>query len=385
MRVNDAVWVTDSPALVSPGEKMLGEGELSGLRLAVKDLFDIKGAVTGFGNPDWAATHEPAECTATAVQKLLAAGATYVGKTQTDELAYSLNGANVHYGTPVNPVAPDRLPGGSSSGSAVAVASGEADIGLGTDTGGSIRVPASYCGLYGLRPSWGVIDISAVQELAFHFDTVGLLTRDAEILARAADVLLPKQPVTEFSEVCVLEPEGVDFRANMIESHLSSLGLKATSQILSADIMGRASEAFRVLQGRDIWRRHGDWITRVRPNIASDIQSRLDWCATLTQEDENKAIQARKRIVEWLNELSHHSKRLICLPSTPGASPMLTLTGEPLAAYRTRLMGMTALAGLWSAPVVALPWFEQEGAPWGISLIASPHNDRSLMALICNG
>lgn len=385
MRVDDAVWVTDSPVLASYHEEALREGALSGLRMAVKDLFDIEGAVTGFGNPDWAATHEPAERTATAVQKLLAAGASYVGKTQTDELAYSLNGANIHYGTPVNPVAPDRLPGGSSSGSAVAVASDEADIGLGTDTGGSIRVPASYCGLYGLRPSWGVIDISAVQELAYHFDTVGLLTRNADILARAADVLLPEQPVTHFSDVCVFEPEGVDFSADMVESHLSSLGLKATSQPLSADMMARASEAFRVLQGRDIWRRHGDWITRVHPNIASDIQSRLDWCATLTQEDEDKAIQERTRIVEWLNESSHDGKRLICLPSTPGASPLLTLTGEPLAAYRTRLMGMTALAGLWRAPVAALPWLEQEGAPWGVSLMAAPHNDRSLMALINNG
>jgi len=384
MRVDDAVWVTNSPSLISSGEETLGKGELSGLRLAVKDLFDIKGAVTGFGNPDWAATHEPAERTATAVQKLLAAGATYVGKTQTDELAYSLNGANIHYGTPVNPAARDRLPGGSSSGSAVAVALGEADIGLGTDTGGSIRVPASYCGLYGLRPSWGVIDISAVQALAYHFDTVGLLTRDVDVLVRAADVLLPNQPVAQFSEVCVLEPEGVDFSADMIESHLSSLGLKATSKPLSADMMARASEAFRVIQGRDIWRCHGDWITRVHPHIARDIKSRLDWCATLTQEDENKAIQERKRIVEWLNESSHHGERLICLPSTPGASPLLTLTGEPLAAYRTRLMGMTALAGLWSAPVAALPWLEQEGAPWGISLMAAPHNDRSLITLLSN-
>ncbi|GLT90305.1 hypothetical protein SLE2022_082470 [Rubroshorea leprosula] len=125
---------------------------LSGLTFAIKGIFDVNGYVTGFGNPDWARTHPAATSTAPAVLAVLGGGATCVGKTVMDEMAYSINGENKHYGTPRNPCAPDTVPGGSSSGSAVAVAAKLVDFSLGTDTGGSVRVPASYCGILGLRP-----------------------------------------------------------------------------------------------------------------------------------------------------------------------------------------------------------------------------------------
>ncbi|GIL60003.1 hypothetical protein Vafri_14638 [Volvox africanus] len=157
-------------SLIVPG---VAEGPLRGLSFAVKDLFDVAGHLTGFGNPIWLETHPPATHTAPAVQALLNAGATLRGKTHMDELAYSLNGENVHYGTPINPAAPGRIPGGSSSGSAVAVACGDVDIGLGTDTGGSIRVPASFCGLLGIRPSWGRVSAEGTAALAPSFTTPG--------------------------------------------------------------------------------------------------------------------------------------------------------------------------------------------------------------------
>src|SRR5690606_37246293 len=165
-------------------------GPLAGLRLAVKDLFDVAGMPTGAGNPRWLETHEAPDADAEAVARLRAAGASLVGKTITDELAWSLNGSNAHYGTPDNPAAPGRLPGGSSSGSASAVASGLADIGLGTDTGGSIRVPASYCGLFGLRPTHGRVPLEGAVPLAASFDTAGVFTRDAATLRKASETLL---------------------------------------------------------------------------------------------------------------------------------------------------------------------------------------------------
>ena len=165
-------------------------GPLSGLTFAAKDLFDIEGHVTGAGNPDWLATHAPAPATASAVRKLLEAGASLQGKTITDELAYSLAGVNMHYGTPVNPACPDRLPGGSSSGSASAVAGGLVDTALGTDTGGSIRVPANNCGLYGIRTTHGQVAKDGLVPLADSFDTVGWFARDARTLARVGEVLL---------------------------------------------------------------------------------------------------------------------------------------------------------------------------------------------------
>ena len=165
------------------------EGPLSGLRFAAKDIFDVAGSVTGCGNPDWARSHGPADAHSAAVQALLDAGAHLVGKTITDEFAYSLNGINHHYGAPTNSNAPGRITGGSSSGSASAVAGGAVETALGSDTGGSVRIPASYCGLYGIRPTHGRISLEGVMPLAPSLDTVGWFARDAELLRRVGEVL----------------------------------------------------------------------------------------------------------------------------------------------------------------------------------------------------
>src|SRR3954454_12128650 len=171
-------------------------GSLDGLSFAVKDLIDIGGHKTGCGNPTWRDTHPPASVNAVCVEQLLEAGARCVGKTVSDELAFSLLGENHFYGTPLNPKAPDRVPGGSSSGSASAVACGMADFALGTDTGGSVRVPASNCGIWGFRPSHGFISVAGVNPFAPTFDTVGILAASAEILQRAASGLLACPPST---------------------------------------------------------------------------------------------------------------------------------------------------------------------------------------------
>src|SRR5579872_6848015 len=167
-------------------------GPLHGLTFAAKDVFDVAGYRTGNGNPVWLQTHTPAARTASAIERLIAAGSTMVGKTQTDEMAYSLNGENVHYGTPTNPRAPGRIPGGSSSGSAVAVAGGLVDFALGTDCGGSVRLPASFCGIYGLRPTHGLIATDGVIDLAKSFDTVGWFARDPQTMRRVGEVLVPR-------------------------------------------------------------------------------------------------------------------------------------------------------------------------------------------------
>ena len=169
-------------------------GPLAGLTFAAKDLFDVAGHVTGAGNPDWLASHPPAARTAPVVQRLVDAGATMIGKTHTDELSRGIFGENAHYGTPINPKAPDRVPGGSSSGSAAAVAGGLVDFALGTDTGGSVRVPASFCGLYGIRPTHGRLPFDGVMAQAPSFDTIGWFAREPQLLARIATVLLGIEP-----------------------------------------------------------------------------------------------------------------------------------------------------------------------------------------------
>lgn len=362
-------------------------GPLSGLRLGVKDLFDIAGIATGAGNPDWLRSHSVPQHTASAVQKLRDAGAQLLGKTQTDELAYSLNGLNKHYGAPVNPRAPARLPGGSSSGSAVAVASGEIDIGLGTDTGGSIRVPASYNGLYGLRPTHGVIAMDHTVPLAPRFDTAGWLTRSADILQKVGEVLLPAQtPLqTDGLRVKVLvphfsqQPFWQDAHNQWLLQHHRLLKPVASIAVSEA-WCEQASACFRVLQGRDIWRSHGDWITRTAPQFADDISARFAWCATLTDADEAQAWRTQQQCIKvisgWFDDAD-----IVVMPTTPGAAPLLTASAEWMAEYRNRLMGLTAPAGLAGLPQLHLPVLSDDGAPWGISLLGKPHYDRSLLKL----
>src|SRR5215210_9424030 len=190
-RTQRPVTATESGAFVETIELgSIASGPLDGLNFAVKDLIDIGSHKTGCGNPSWRDTHPVATANAVCVEQLLSAGTRCVGKTVCDELAFSLIGENYFYGTPLNPKAPDRVPGGSSSGSASAVACGLADFALGTDTGGSVRVPASNCGIWGLRPSHGFISVAGVNPFAPTFDTVGILAGSAEALAGVASVLL---------------------------------------------------------------------------------------------------------------------------------------------------------------------------------------------------
>ena len=373
-----------------------GSGSLAGLRLGVKDLFHIAGLPTAAGNPDWLASHTIPEQTSPVVMQLLNAGAELIGKTQTDELAYSLNGLNIHYGAPLNPVNPDRLPGGSSSGSAVAVAAGDIDIGLGTDTGGSIRVPASYNGLFGIRTTHGLISSEQMVPLAPLFDTVGWFARDALTLARVGEVLLPDDLSRQFPN----KPENGSLRIALVlpQQNLASqqgalwtpahqAWLKEQSQLtgfkpilLKSDWLSRASQCFRTLQGRAIWQTHGEWITTNQPTFAPDIHARFQWCATLTDADqataeaEREALQAD--IASWFTDVD-----LILLPTTPGAAPLLGADASWMDSYRTQLMGLTAPAGLAGLPQVHLPVLTEQGAPCGVSLLGKRGADKALLQL----
>lgn len=364
---------------------------LAGLRLGVKDLFHIAGLPTAAGNPDWLASHSIPEHTSPVVTQLLDAGAELVGKTQTDELAYSLNGLNIHYGAPLNPVAPDRLPGGSSSGSAVAVVAGDIDIGLGTDTGGSIRVPASYNGLFGIRTTHGLISSEHMVPLAPLFDTVGWFARDARTLARVGEVLLPDHLPRQFPN----KPEHGSLRiALLLPSQNGALWTPAHQEwlnqqalltgvkpiLLNSDWLNRASQCFRTLQARAIWQTHGDWVTNQKPRFAPDIHARFQWCATLTEADQ-QAAEAERALLQaeidsWFDDVD-----LILLPTTPGAAPLLGAEPEWMDRYRSQLMGLTAPAGLAGLPQVHLPVLNDQGAPCGVSLLGKRDMDKALLQL----
>ena len=270
--------------------KSQSQGPLSGLTFAAKDIYDLEGAVTGCGNPDWAATHPPAKADAWAVTELLRAGADLVGKTITDELAYSLNGQNAHYGTPTNVNAPGRIPGGSSSGSAAAVAGGLVDCALGSDTGGSVRIPASYCGLYGLRPTHGRLSLQGVMPLAPSFDTVGWFARDARTFREVGRALFDSLPQgkTELRHLLLAEDVfGLLDAAVAAELHPLVQALEGrfgqarrVSALPSADWQDLML-TFRLLQAHEIQQQHKDWILETRPTFGPEVAERFSWALSI--------------------------------------------------------------------------------------------------------
>ena len=362
------------------------EGPLAGLAFAAKDLYDVAGVITGCGNPDWIRTHEPAEMTAPAVETLLAAGATLVAKTLTDELAYSINGENHHFGTPVNVNAPGRIPGGSSSGSASAVAGGMVDFALGSDTGGSVRVPASFCGIYGLRTTHGRISLDAIQALAPSFDTVGWFARDAALYARIGRVMLdwrePAAPTRLLlpDDLWELADDAVRAELEALIPRIEDAVAPAEHVRLSATGMENWYQAFRVLQGREVWQVHGEWITDVSPDIGPGIRERLQWTSTLTEADEAAAARVRRAVIELMSELLAPGT-VMAAPITPRIAPLRGLAAAELEEIRHRVMGLTCTAPMAGLPQISLPLATVEDCPVALSLLAPQGGDEMLMEL----
>jgi amidase len=363
-------------------------GPLSGLSFAAKDIFDLAGETCCCGNPDWLATHAPAERTAPAIEKLLAAGATLIGKTITDELAFSLNGQNFHYGTPVNGVAPDRIPGGSSCGSVSAVSNGVADIALGSDTGGSVRVPAALNGICGIRPSHGAVDISGVMPLAPSFDTVGWFTRDAGLLAKVGDVLLPPDTATAALDRVALFPTDAwaladpEVRAVLAE-FAARLALPPRQDIDLAGPTGgldRWRIAFRSLQMKEIWTQHGPWIERVKPRFGPELAERFRLAQEAHATPDQGEAALRGEVRALLDELLADGAVLV-LPTAADIAPLKTQTAEQALLFRDRTLSLTAIANLSGLPQVQIPAGRVQSAPVGLSLMSARGSDRALLKL----
>ncbi len=363
-----------------------GSGPLAGLEFGVKDIYDIAGHRTGFGSPDWLATHEPATRTAPVVAALLAAGADMLGKTQTDELTYSLNGENAHYGTPVNVNAPGRIPGGSSSGSAAAVAGGLVDFALGSDTGGSVRAPASFCGIYGIRPTHGRISLQGACALAGSFDTAGWFARDAAMLERVGHVLLgngaPAQPGAALLAEDAFALPGTAAAAALLpalERIRAVLGpLRAVT--VAAEGLPQWFQAFRSLQGAEIHAQLGDWVARVKPRLGPGVKERIEWTATIKPAEIALAQSLRDAARARMDALLADNAVLL-LPTVPDIAPLLNTPAAALDDFRARAMSLLCIAGLAGLPQVTLPLARLQGCPIGISLIAARGNDAMLLAL----
>jgi amidase len=362
------------------------EGALAGLTFVAKDLLDVDGHRTGAGNPTWLELATPAAESAAAVAALLRAGATCIGKSHTDEFAFSLSGTNAHYGTPRNAAAPGCTPGGSSSGSAAAVAGGLVPFGLGTDTGGSIRVPASYCGIVGMRPTHGAVSLAGVVPLASTFDTVGWLADTVETASRVGDVLLPPDSAAAPQRLALLAdaqaaaPSQVRREVEKAARELSRCsGLPLTTLALPEADLDAWLATFRTLQTYEANAERRGWIDAHPGAVSPDVQARFDAGAAVTPTQLQEARQMRSRLQTAVVELLTGPPTALIVASSAGPATRLDADPETQGEIRTATLRLTCVAGIGGLPGLGLPMAQIDGLPLGVCLVGAPGTDRALL------
>ncbi len=362
------------------------DGPLADTTFAVKDMFDVAGITTGGGNPDWLATHEPAQDTAPAVQMCLAAGAHLTGITIADELAFGSFGENFYYGTPINPAATDRVPGGSSSGSASATAGGSVDFALGTDTACSIRIPASFCGIYGLRPTHGRISVDGVIPLSRSFDTVGWLARDAKVLNRVGDVMLgaDAEDVKPIRRILLLE-EAFDLADAEARPALEEAIRKVSQALAPIERASLSKEryddwlaAFNVLRPPEIWAAHGAWIEQVNPHFGPQVAQRFAAAKRAANADTRQAWVFRADIHDKAAQLLGDDA-VFMLPTVPTIAPKRGIDDNTALSLRENMFRICCISPMLGQPEISMPLATVNDCPMGLSLIAPKNADRMLL------
>jgi len=348
-------------------------GALAGLTFLAKDLYDVAGHPTGAGNPTWLATHAVPHRHSAMVERVLAAGATLVGKTITDELAYSTNGDNFHYGTPVNLNAPGRVPGGSSSGSGAAAAARLADFALGTDTGGSVRIPASYCGVWGLRPTHGLLSAAGVVPLAPSYDSCGWLAADGDVFERVGAALLPSAPIT-WKRALLLEDAWAlaDAEVQPLLARVAEAVGRIVAPSRRVAIGDTDLESWRkvylTVSAHEAWKEHGAWIESAKPVFGTAIAQRFAYAKTVSDADFEAASRERERISALVRS-TLGTEAVAILPSAAGPAPRIDATPADVDAFRLRLLRITSIAGHARLPQVSIPMRGASGLPLGVSLM----------------
>jgi amidase len=365
------------------------KGPLAGLSAVVKDMYDIAGYIAGCGNPEWLATHQPAARHCPPVQKILDAGATIIGKTVCDEFFYSVTGANAHYGTPVNLRAPGRLPGGSSAGSAAACGAGLCDFALGSDTGGSVRIPASFNGIYGLRPTHERIAHQGVADMAPSFDVPGWFAATPGVFRKVGAVLLDDQRVAgKIERVVVLEDAFAQAEKSVAELLRTLLEFMRadlpamTHRKIAPDGFDSWREAFRVVQAYETWQTFGAFVAQHKPKIGPGVRERIEFASTVTaaQAETGRAVLAKGRA--HVREVAVPGT-VLALPTAPAIAPKIDTPAAELDDFRTRVMRLTVTSGISGLPQMSIPAGTLGGCPIGLSFIGWPGGDEALLDLAC--
>lgn len=361
-------------------------GPLKGLTFGVKDIYDIAGVKTGFGSPAWFETHEVPKKNAVIVDQLLQAGASVVGKTHTEEMAWSINGINVHYGTPVNARAKGRASGGSSSGSASAVAGKLCDFALGSDTGGSVRLPASYTGLYGLRPTHGRLSLEGILPLAPSFDVPGWFARDIGTFAKVGKVLLkdgskdlkPRELLIAEDMFALLGEREKQALQHAIERIAKIFGAPRAVKIADRPLR-ECFELYRIIQAAEVWKIHGPWVEKYKPTFGPGVHERMYGAAKSNPAEVEKAKAAREVVAKYVQEILKNNA-MIVMPTVPGIAPLIDTPQAEAENYRGRAMSLLSVSVLARTPQLNLPLAELDGCPIGISIMGEQDTDEMLIA-----
>jgi amidase len=360
-------------------------GPLAGMTFAVKDLIDVAGVPTGGGNPDWPLVYPTPTRHAWVVQTLLDAGASVIGKTITDEVSLGILGENAFDGTPLNPSAPDRVPGGSSSGSASAVAAGLCDFALGTDSGGSVRVPSSFCGLFGIRPTHGRIDFSGITVQSPSADTCGWFARDAETFAKVGEALFGAPMPAALPTKLLVATDALGFADEDVQQALAPLVERLATLVGQREDVTMAPQGLsvwqrsqRVLQSSESWQTFAPWLDNCNPRMAFNVARGLVFGSMLTDAERSAAtlmrIEARARM-----KLLLPPGTILCLPTTPFPAPLKGLKLSVLNPLRGRISLLTSHGGLTGVPQVNLPGATVDGAPVGLSIVGGWGTDPVLL------
>ena len=373
-------WAPQEPVAIEPGE-----GVLSGTTLAVKDIMAIRGMKNGWGSPERLAEAEPAASTQPVVQTLIDAGARFVGLAQCEELCWSLTGSNAHYGAPVNPAAPDRYVGGSSSGSASLAASGTVDIATGSDTGGSVRGPASFAGLVGLRATHDRIPLEGVMPLAHTFDVFGWFARDAALYERVGKVVLGEEAPRRLTRLIRLEVlDGLvlgDEEAAALREGRERIAPYFETHHASASFHGAIDDwyrAFRQCQAFEAWMNLGGFVERVRPKLGPGVKERFEFAARVTKDDYDARTAERHGMIAWAEDMLGDDGCLV-LPTVPSCARLKSEPDEAVHDFRERALRLLCLSGLTGLPQITLPLAKVHGAPFGVSLIGPRGSDLALI------
>jgi len=375
------------------------EGSLSGLTFTVKDNIDIAAHKTSFGNPSWREKHPAAIHNALCVDQLLAAGATCVGKVVADEFTYSLDGESQFFGTPLNAKAPDRIPGGSSSGSASSVACGLADFAIGTDSGGSIRVPASLCGVWGMRPSLHRISEAGVLPFMPSVSTVGAVAADLGILNRAIRVLLRSgdEQVPVLQRIVVLEDafkladKRVCAAAEFAVERLAERARIKLERVRFSDIVGRDMDltacnetALRNLQTAEFENTVGDWIESYKPELGFVFSMAYENVKSFKRTKVMESLDLCERLFQSIRRFLQPGT-ILCFPTTPTVAPLKGSlnTMEAVLNFYGRTMSVTSFSGVGRIPEISAPVLSVGGCPAGLSMAAAHYQDEFLLGVAC--